>query len=322
MSATRVGPKRRTSGGEEPSTEESLERFGLNAAVVDEIRQRYEVDPGSVDPSWGEYFDSSGAASAEPTHEPGRHPDGASEPAGELALRPGIADKHARVLRLIHAYRARGHRIADVDPLGGRSVYFPELDPAHYGLGADDLDDPCVAGDLPGGPVQTLRGILDRLQATYCGRVGAEFTHIQDPGRRVWLQRRMENTLDASERMRILEKLSAAQLFERFIHAKFIGQKRFSLEGAESLIPLLDTLVEEGPAEGVREFVLGMAHRGRLNVLSNILGKSLESIFGEFEDAPLLESPFGSGDVKYHKGFSSDRRTREGHRVHPRISRP
>jgi 2-oxoglutarate dehydrogenase E1 component len=178
-----------------------------------------------------------------------------------------------------------------------------------------------VAGDLPGGPVQTLGDILERLKATYCGRVGAEFTHIQDPGRRQWLQRRMEDSrnttpLDASERMRILEKLSAAQLFERFIHTKFIGQKRFSLEGAESLIPLLDTLVEEGPAEGVREFVLGMAHRGRLNVLSNILGKSLESIFGEFEDAPLLESPFGSGDVKYHKGFSSDRRTREGHRVH------
>jgi 2-oxoglutarate dehydrogenase E1 component len=322
---------RRTSGGGEPSTEESLERFGLNAAVVDEIRQRYEVDPGSVDPSWSEYFHSSSASSAEPTQEPRRHPDRASEPAGELALRPGIADKHARVLRLIHAHRARGHRVADVDPLGGRSAYFPELDPAHYGLGDDDLDDPCVAGDLPGGPVQTLRDILDRLQATYCGRVGAEFTHIQDPGRRMWLQRRMEDTrnetpldasermrilLDASERMRILEKLSAAQLFERFIHAKFIGQKRFSLEGAESLIPLLDTLVEEGPAEGVREFVLGMAHRGRLNVLSNILGKSLESIFGEFEDAPLLESPFGSGDVKYHKGFSSDRRTREGHRVH------
>jgi 2-oxoglutarate dehydrogenase E1 component len=321
MSATRAGPTRRTGGDEEPSTEESLERFGLNAAVVDEIRRRYEVDPGSVDPSWGEYFDASGARSARPTQAPKRRPARASTPAGELALPAGVAEKHARVLRLIHAYRARGHRIADVDPLGGRSVYFPELDPAHYGFGNDDLDDPCVAGDLPGGPVQTLRDILERLRATYCGRVGAEFTHIQDPGRRGWLQRRMEDAqnetpLDASERMRILEKLSAAQLFERFIHTKFIGQKRFSLEGAESLIPLLDTLVEEAPAEGVHEFVLGMAHRGRLNVLSNILGKSLESIFGEFEDAPLLESPFGSGDVKYHKGFSSDRRTREGHRVH------
>jgi 2-oxoglutarate dehydrogenase E1 component len=285
----------------------------LNAAVVDEIRRRYEVDPGSVDPSWGEVFEG------RPPQEAPRAP--AQEPGAALSLPPGLAEKHARVLRLIHAYRARGHRIADVDPLGGRSVYFPELDPAHYGLGNGDLGEPCVAGDLPGGPVQTLGDILERLKATYCGRVGAEFTHIQDPGRRQWLQRRMEDSrnttpLDASERMRILEKLSAAQLFERFIHTKFIGQKRFSLEGAESLIPLLDTLVEEGPAEGVREFVLGMAHRGRLNVLSNILGKSLESIFGEFEDAPLLESPFGSGDVKYHKGFSSDRRTREGHRVH------
>ncbi len=295
----------------------SLGGFGINAAVVEEIRQRYEVDPSSVDPSWGEVFEGR-RAPAPRAPEPARPARAARH---EAALGPAVAEKHARVLRLIHSYRARGHRVAQTDPLGGHPSYFPELDPAHYGFGDADLDEPFLAGDLPGGPVQTLREILERLRATYCRTIGVEFTHVQDPGRKAWLQRRMEDTENRTpptpaERLCILEKLSAAELFERFLHTKFIGQKRFSLEGAESLIPLLDTLVEDGPRFGVREFVLGMAHRGRLNVLSNTLGKSLESIFGEFEDAPLLETPFGSGDVKYHKGFSSDRHTRDGHRVH------
>jgi 2-oxoglutarate dehydrogenase E1 component len=151
--------------------------------------------------------------------------------------------------------------------------------------------------------------------------VGVEFTHVQDPGRKGWLQRRMEESentsrFDAEARLRILEQLSAAELFESFLHTRFMGQKRFSLEGAEALIPLLDALVEEAAGHGVRELVLGMAHRGRLNVLSSILGKSLESIFCEFEDVELAESPFGSGDVKYHKGYSSDRITRAGSRIH------
>jgi 2-oxoglutarate dehydrogenase E1 component len=290
-----------------PSTPASdgdpLASFGVNAAAVEEIRQRYEIDPGAVDPAWAKLF-------------------GAERTLGSGGLDRRSAEKYARVLRLIHAYRARGHRIAEIDPLGGRaSSYFPELDPGHYGLGHDDLDRPFLAGDLPGGPVQTLSEILERLRATYCGTVGVEFTHIQDPGRKTWIQRRLEETrnrtpLEREERLRVLEMLSRAELFERFLHTKFVGQKRFSLEGAESLIPLLDTIVEDGPARDVREFVIGMAHRGRLNVLSNILGKSLETIFGEFEDIENVEAPFGSGDVKYHKGFSSDRRTRAGQRVH------
>jgi len=280
-----------------------LASFGVNAAVVEEIRQRYEVDPGAVDPAWARLF-------------------GAERTLGSEKLDRRSAEKYARVLRLIHAYRARGHRIAEIDPLGGRaSSYFPELDPGHYGLGHDDLDRPFLAGDLPGGPVQTLAEILERLRATYCGSVGVEFTHIQDPGRKTWIQRRLEETrnrtpLEREERLRVLEMLSRAELFERFLHTKFVGQKRFSLEGAESLIPLLDTIVEDGPGRDVREFVIGMAHRGRLNVLSNIIGKSLETIFGEFEDIENVEAPFGSGDVKYHKGFSNDRRTRTGQRVH------
>jgi len=310
-----------------PESEE-LDRFGLNAELVDEIRRRYQVDPSSVHPDWARYFRGpAGRAPAPSQRTPGasRVPSepaqGAPEPSAELGPSPEVADRHARVLRLIHSYRARGHRIAETDPLGERSTYFPELDPAHYGFGNDDLDRKFIAGDLPGGPLQTLGRILDRLRRTYCGGVGVEFTHIQDPGRKLWVQRRLEasenrHAFSSEEKLRILERLAAAELFEKFLHTRFLGQKRFSLEGAESLIPLLDAVVEESGRLGVREIVFGMAHRGRLNVLSNVIGKSLESIFGEFEDIEDIESPFGSGDVKYHKGFVNDRRTRSGHRVH------
>jgi len=302
---------------------EVLKGFGVNAALVEEIRQRYEVDPTSVHPSWGKLFEPASAALEAPLETPQlvESPVETPAPRDVAPLNRAEAEKHARVLRLIHSYRARGHRVAPIDPLGGQPSYFPELDPAHYGFGHDDLDRPFIAGDLPGGPVQPLRQILERLRATYCRSVGVEFTHIQDPGRKTWVQRRLEESgnttpLDASERLRILEKLSAAELFERFLHTKFLGQKRYSLEGAESLIPLLDTIVEDAPSHGIAELVIGMAHRGRLNVLSNILGRSLEALFSEFEDIPLLESPFGSGDVKYHKGFSTDRATRRGPSVH------
>jgi 2-oxoglutarate dehydrogenase E1 component len=317
----REGPAGSAPVRSEPSREAeeldpTLSGFGVNAALVEEIRQRYDVDPSSVHESWTGLFEKHAMPDTPRPAEP--------SPAG-LGLRSEmaaqLADKHARVLRLIHSYRARGHRIAWTDPLGGSTSYFPELDPAHYGFGDDDVNRPYIAGDLPGGPVQTLGQILTRLRSTYCRTVGVEYTHIQDPGHKSWLRSHLEESqgateLETSERLRVLEKLSAAELFERFLHTKFLGQKRFSLEGAESLIPLLDTIVEDCPRIGVREVVIGMAHRGRLNVLSNILGKSLESIFSEFEDSPLIDSPFGSGDVKYHKGFSNDRRVKSGDRIH------
>ena len=315
--------------GNEGREDELAEAFGLNAGFVEEIRERYQVDPGSVDPSWNDHFGRGRAASrAErvarspslPPTQAQEIPRAVSPPridesapvergrTADLDLRD--IDRHARVLRLIHAYRARGHRIAKSDPLEGQSTYFPELDPAHYGFGTQDLESRYTAGDLPGGGVQSLGRILDRLEKTYCGSIGVEFTQIQDPGRKAWLQQRMEATenrpdLTDAEKRRTLQMLSSAELFERFLHTKFIGQKRFSLEGAESTIPALDFVVEESPRFGIREVVLGMTHRGRLNVLSNILGKSYASIFSEFEDSSLLDSPFGAGDVKYHKGFSA-----------------
>ncbi len=330
-----------------------LERFGINAGWVEEIQDQYRVDARSVDESWSAEF--GGVVEPRQVHDQIRRAAMESAPAQPNTVRLSatapasgdsakssvgesngsltggmpindsmvlhIADRHARVLRLIHAYRARGHRVAQSDPLGGQSTYFPELDPAHYGFGNENLDEPYVAGDLPGGSVQTLRQILTRLGKTYCGPIGVEYTHVQDPGRKAWLRELMEESqnhpnLTDDERRVILKKLVDAELFCNFLHTKFLGQKRFSLEGGESLIPLLDHIVESAPAFGIREIVLGMAHRGRLNVLANILGKSYESIFSEFEDSPDVDAPFGSGDVKYHKGFSSDRHVATGERVH------
>ncbi len=336
-----------------------LARFGINAGWVEEIEDQFRVDARSVDASWSAEF--GGVVEPRAIHDRLRRPPVESAPerpapisqasSVQDAMQPAsrwestppssgtlqgsltggaaiddsmvlhIADRHARVLRLIHAYRARGHRVAQSDPLGGQSTYFPELDPAHYGFGNENLDEPYVAGDLPGGSVQTLRQILTRLGKTYCGPIGVEYTHVQDPGRKAWLRELMEESqnhprLNDDERRVILRKLASAELFCDFLHTKFLGQKRFSLEGGESLIPLLDHIVESAPSFGIREIVLGMAHRGRLNVLANILGKSFESIFSEFEDSPDVDAPFGSGDVKYHKGFSSDRIVATGERVH------
>jgi len=297
--------------------------FGINAAFVEEIRESYRVDPGSVHPEWVRVFEGEDPSPAiEPVEQP-------PEPAAPAlpARTPEVAttelgDKHARVLRLIHAFRSRGHRVARTNPLEDKPPYFPEVDPAHYGFGHDDLTHSYrVGGEIPGETVQTLGEIIEVLERTYCGSVGVEFTHVQDPGPRQYLRELMEASqnqprLESAEQRRILEKLSAAELFERFLHTKFLGQKRFSLEGAESLIPLLDTIVEDAPSHGIGEIVFGMAHRGRLNVLVNVLGKSYESIFSEFSDSPLLDSPFGSGDVKYHKGYSNDRITASGENVH------
>ena len=296
-----------TAPGPGPSSESqrAFADFGLNAGFLGEVDSNSEVDPLGGQLRNGRSSSTPGG-SPEATDTQGVH---------------GEVDRHARVFRMIHAFRARGHRIAQSDPLGGQPKYFPELDPAHYGFGQADWDALYSAGDLPGPKFQTLSQIMDRLRKTYCGPIGVEFTHVQDPGRKMWLQRRMEESENApdlteDQRRRALEMLSGSEFFERFLHTKFLGQKRFSLEGAESVIVALDVAVEESPQFGIRELVLGMSHRGRLNVLCNVIGKSYEAIFSEFEDSPESDSPFGSGDVKYHKGFSNDRRVRTGERIH------
>jgi 2-oxoglutarate dehydrogenase E1 component len=215
-------------------------------------------------------------------------------------------EKQTKVLQLIHNYRVRGHLVADLDPLDRTRAPHRDLDPATYGLTLWDLDREFMTGGLPGEVRATLREILDTLRETYCGTIGVEYMYIADPERKEWLQRRMESSrnypaLDATSKKRVLGKIVGAESFERFLHAKYVGHKRFSLEGGEALIPLLDRVLNDAALRGLREVVIGMPHRGRLNVLANTVGKPLAQIFAEFEGGDPT-SYQGSGDVKYHLG--------------------
>ncbi len=239
---------------------------------------------------------------------------------------PGIFDntanteeieKQAKVLQLINLYRVRGHLIANLDPLGFQTSYHPELDPATYNLTIWDMDRYFITGGFSGLKTASLRQILEILQKTYCEKIGVEYMHIQNPEEKIWLQSKMEPIKNLPDfnpdvRKRILNKLINAETFEHFIHTKFIGHKRFSLEGSETLIPVLDMLLDEASQTNVLEVVLGMAHRGRLNVLANIIGKSYESILSEFEDIQDPNSIAGSGDVKYHLGATGKYKTYSG----------
>ncbi len=215
--------------------------------------------------------------------------------------------KQAKVLQLINMYRVRGHLLADLDPLGTRVVYHPELDPSSFNLTVWDLDRYFITGGFGALKTATLRDVINLLQKTYCEKIGVEYMHIQNPAEKVWLQSKMEPnknspSYDKDVKKNILMKLIYAESFENFIHTKFIGHKRFSLEGSETLIPVMDQILNLASEHGINEVVLGMSHRGRLNVLVNIIGKSYESIFSEFEDIKDPNSIQGSGDVKYHLG--------------------
>lgn len=228
--------------------------------------------------------------------------------------------KQAKVLQLINLYRVRGHLVADLDPLGSQVHYHAELDPSSFNLTVWDLDRYFITGGFGGLKVATLREILNILQKTYCEKIGVEYMHIQNPAEKVWLQSKMEptkNTPDFDEKVKknILKKLISAELFENFIHTKFIGHKRFSLEGSETLIPVLDMILTQASEFGIQEVVLGMAHRGRLNVLANIIHKSFDSIFTEFEDIRDPNSYEGSGDVKYHLGATGKYETLNGNQI-------
>jgi len=225
--------------------------------------------------------------------------------------------REAAVLQMINAYRVRGHLLADLDPLEYEVKRHPELDPAFYGLTIWDLDREFVCGGLCGKLTAKLRDILDTLRETYCGKLGPEYMHISETVQKKWLQDRMEparnhQPLDLAAKRRILMKLNDAEAFEKFLHTKYVGHKRFSLEGAETTIPLLDYVFNEATQDGVTEAVIGMAHRGRLNVLANILGKSYEKIFHEFEGDVDPNTTQGSGDVKYHLGADGIHQTPDG----------
>ena len=225
-------------------------------------------------------------------------------------------EKQARVLRLINMFRVRGHLLANLNPLGHEKVLtHPELDPGFHGLTVWDLDREFFVDDLPGKPRRPLREVLDLLRDSYCQTVGIEYMHMQEPEQKRWIQNRVEGvdrTLPPEDQRFILERLNAAEGFERFLHSRYVGHKRFSLEGAETLIPMLDVLLEEAVAVGTERVVMGMPHRGRLNVLTNVVGKSYGRIFREFEGDIDPKTTQGSGDVKYHIGAVGKYAARSG----------
>ncbi|MCS6913694.1 MAG: 2-oxoglutarate dehydrogenase E1 component [Myxococcales bacterium] len=280
--------------------------LGAHLGLVDELYARYRERPEALPAGWRELFEGRPISWRAAEREPGPDP---------MLL--------ARVHALVHAYRVRGHLEANLDPLGTliREKH-PDLAPATYGLGEEHMDEVVPGGGLFGVPPEgiRLRDLLGRLRRIYCDTIGVEYMYISDPVRRTWLAERLETMdnrfrRDEAAQRRILERLVAAETFERFVHLKYVGTKRFSLEGGETLIALLDVALEQAGLHGIQEVVLGMAHRGRLNVLANIVGKSPSLIFAEFEDiAP--ESVMGGGDVKYHMGYSSDYETAAGHRIH------
>jgi 2-oxoglutarate dehydrogenase E1 component len=255
------------------------------------------------------------------------HPD-VWEPARQTSLpapfavgvTPELA-RQAAVLQLINAYRVRGHLIADLDPLGKPLTYHPELDPATYDLTIWDRDRQFITGTLMNGQTTaTLREILERLRQTYCGRIGCEYMNIQHPEQKAWLQSRMEPTgnswpLDETTRKRVLQRVIEAEEFEHFLHARFVGHKRFSLEGAEAAMAILDEVLDLAANHNVHEIVIGMAHRGRLNVLANLVGKSMIQLFSEFEGDIDPTSIQGSGDVKYHLGATGVRKSANGREI-------
>jgi 2-oxoglutarate dehydrogenase E1 component len=298
---------------------------GGNADFIEDLYERFLKDPNSVEPAWAAYFAQvKGGAGGEVAHGPIRERLSASlrsarvgSPGGESG---GASAKQGAVSRLIQIYANRGHLVANLDPLGLQVRAKPYvLDLEYFGLSDADLDTEFFTGSRNHAIPERakLRKIIADLKFIYTDTIGAEFAHVSNTDERLWLQdnfqvARVQRRFSADEKKNILWQLTAAEGLERYLHTKYVGQKRFSLEGGDSLIPLLDDLVQQGGKLGVEETIIGMAHRGRLNVLVNLLGKSPKDLFGEFEGQYDLAKLRGSGDVKYHKGFSSDLKTASG----------
>jgi len=305
---------------------------------IDDLYVQYIRDPDSVSPGWRTYFEefsltaNASSVAGQPT---GTQLAAGETPSSSIAVAGDEPDAHARSIRdealwlaemqdrvdnLVREYRVRGHLMAKLDPLKRPRADNPELDPALYGLSDEDLKRPFSCQNLQYVNTRTLGDILKKLQNTYCRSIGAQFMHIDNRTVRDWLQRRMEGSENRLElardvQTRIYTRLADAAIFEEFMRRKFVGAKTFSLEGAESIIPLLDLALEKAGQHKVRGVVLAMAHRGRLNVLANILGKRAQSIFWSFND-PRPDMHRGAGDVRYHLGYSGDWTTSTGANVH------
>ena len=292
----------------------------LNAAhtaYFADLYEQYQQDPDSVEPSWKAFFQG---------YDFGSDSYGIS---GEIVEGvdtqiPEHVQKEFQVVKLIDDYRTRGHLFTKTNPVRDRRKYTPSLDLSNFGLSSADLDTVFNAGDIIGIGPQSLREIQKHLEAIYCDAIGVEYMYIRRPNERQWIQDKLnsndnQGNFTTDQKKHILKKLNEAVSFETFLHTKYVGQKRFSLEGNESLIPAIDALIEKAAAHGVKEFVMGMAHRGRLSTLTNIFGKSASDIFSEFDGKDYEEEVF-DGDVKYHLGWTSDRLTDNGNRINLSIA--
>ena len=291
----------------------------LNAALLDETYERWQQDPASVDEKWAAFFEGFALGCAAPPR-PGVNGNGnAAPPAAESAkTTTADLDRQARVDELVQAYRSLGHTLAKLDPLENPRPDQPLLALDAFGFTEADLDQTVSSRYFMGGKAMRLRELIDRLTRVYTGKIGAEFMHIASTTVRNWVRERMEAwpetpAPEPAVQRTILGHLFAAEAFERFLHTRYVGQKRFSLEGGETLMPLLETILSRCQTLGIQEIVMGMAHRGRLNVLANFLKKSLGIIFTEFSENYTPDLTNGDGDVKYHLGYESTREVGSGY---------
>ncbi len=281
-------------------------------SFIDGLYNDFKNNPQAVDHSWQQFFKGVEFALSRPSSE-------------EVGGVPSTNfSKEFKVYRLIEAYRSRAHLISTTNPIRERVNRLPRLDLDDHGLTTSDLEEPFVIGEMLGLKRPKLKDILSHLKNIYCGNIGVEFMHINDSEVREWFQKKFELTVaqknfGIDKKKRILSKLNEAVAFENFLHTKYVGQKRFSIEGGENTIPALDAIINASAANGVEEVVIGMAHRGRLNVLANIMGKTYEYIFNEFEGQATPDLTMGDGDVKYHMGYASQITTPAGHKVYLKL---
>lgn len=290
-------------------------------SFIESLYNQYRENPEAINESWRSFFQGFDFA-AENGIENGHSTNGASTNGKMESFAKEIG-----VLSLIYGFRTRGHLLSNTNPIRQRRDRSPHLGLKDHGLSEADLSTHFRAGEEVGLPGASLQDIVNRMTQIYCGSIGFEYTHIEDRSKRSWLKERIESIsspgdfgFSQEKKKRILQKLNGAVIFERFLHTKYIGQKRFSLEGGENAIPALDAVINKAAEMGVQEAVIGMAHRGRLNVLANIMGKTYEQIFNEFEGTAVPDLKYGDGDVKYHLGFGSQVETPSGNTIHLKLA--
>jgi len=304
-----------------------MDRFSfLNAAHTQffaDLYDQYLQNPDSIEPSWRSFFQ--GFDFANEYSETIVVQEATSENTPVNQTTTDKLQKEFQVLKLIDAYRTRGHLFTKTNPVRDRRTYHPTLEIQNFGLSEADLNTVFEAAKVIHMQPSSLKDIIKHLENVYCQSIGIEYMYIRDPKVIDWIQTRLDindnlPNFSADEKKNILKKLNEAVSFENFLHTKYVGQKRFSLEGCEATIPALDTLIEVAAERGVEQFVMGMAHRGRLNVLANIFGKKTQDIFSEFDGKDYDDDELFDGDVKYHLGLTADRTSKSGKKNKHKLS--